>query len=327
MALLPLAVPSLAFAQGARAAAPVTVDADEISLKSGGVLRGKIISLEPEQKAVILLAPAGALRVVPWAEIDRGERGKYAPDPASPPAPPAPPPPSPAPLKPGLGTPRLHIAANKSGVVLHRVTAQLTGIGFRPTEVAPAASMGRAVPVQTSGQSSFSREGSAPSINTSYSDTPRYDSATSRVSDPHLGVASVVVCEAPCDRIIDGRQGEGFFLAGEGIPRSTYFSLSTRSGDVTVQVSAGSTGKHTGGILLSVAGGVMALTGAVMLPVSLASRGGSALPAVSGGMIGLGVAMLIPGILLWRGSRTSYVLKPTPGAAAGLRFSNGALVF
>jgi hypothetical protein len=338
LALLPPAVPSLALAEGPAAAAPGTAGTDEISLKDGGVLRGRILSIEPERKAVILLAPAGELRVVPWTEIDHVERGKYAPDAAPPPAPPAPPPPPPAdsspePLRPGPGTPRVHIEANKRGVALHHIAVPLGGAGVPPHDAAPAQSISRPMPQrQGQGQGQGQGQSRLTALRFLDSNPVLYHSVTAGgPSDFSPGVASEVVCEAPCDQIVDARDGQSFFLTGEGIPRSEHFSLSDQSGDVTVQVSAGSFGERTGGMLLSLGGGPMMLAGAVILPLSLASRvrdpGGYTLTAVSGVMIGVGAAMLIPGILLWKGSRTSYVLKRTPGSALGLRFSNGALLF
>jgi hypothetical protein len=288
---------------------------------------------------VILLAPAGELRIVPWAEVDKVEQGKYPPDPASLNAGPAPPLPteasSPPPLQPGPGTPRVHIEADKRGVYLRRVTWSINDVGFRSSDsklpfgtaapagdLAPSGTMGRPIP-QTQpravgGSGSTSRGPGA----------PRYRSATAGgVADPAVPVVSEVVCRAPCDLLIDAQSGQDFFFSGKGIPPSSHFSLSNMSGDITVKVSAGSTSQYTAGIALTVAGGAGALLGALLLPTSFGEDSGSTLTTASGVMIGIGAAMLIPGIILWSTSGTSYAIKPSRRVAGGLRFSNGALVF
>ncbi len=122
-ALFASAVSSTAYAD------ETSAGADEIGLANGGMLRGTIIALEPDKQVIILLAPMNEPRTIPWADIGKVERNKYAPAPI--PAPiPAPtqssapvPAPLPAPIVP-VG-PRIHIDADAPGVALRRSTKVL----------------------------------------------------------------------------------------------------------------------------------------------------------------------------------------------------------
>jgi hypothetical protein len=86
---------------------------DEVTLKSGGFIRGTVVSSEPGVGVRILELGGTEPRLVPWADVADVARGKYAapvapPAPSSSPAPPAPPsPPALSPDAPGLV--RLHI--------------------------------------------------------------------------------------------------------------------------------------------------------------------------------------------------------------------------
>ena len=76
---------TLALVSPARGDAPI--GDDEVSLKNGGMLRGTVMSVEPG-KSVELLDAAGKSRTIPWAEVDKVSRGKFAakPAPSRPPA-------------------------------------------------------------------------------------------------------------------------------------------------------------------------------------------------------------------------------------------------
>jgi hypothetical protein len=134
-----LAASATAFAQSAPPADPGAGQAasyDEVTLKNGGMLRGTVVSMEPEKEVAIVVQGTTAARHVPWAEVDQVTRGKTAPFPGVtiPPPPPAPPPfalsptgsvltyppaPAVAPPVPGeLGAPRLHIDSS-TPVTLH----------------------------------------------------------------------------------------------------------------------------------------------------------------------------------------------------------------
>lgn len=85
---------------------------DEVTLKSGGFIRGTVVSAEPGVGVRILELGSAEPRFVPWAEVADVARGKYAPPPPAP-APPPPPaaPPVPSPDAPGLV--RLHIVSSE----------------------------------------------------------------------------------------------------------------------------------------------------------------------------------------------------------------------
>jgi hypothetical protein len=130
--VLSISHPALAQAPPPRAAGAADRDVagagtDELTLKNGGMLRGTIVAIEPDSEVVILV-PGREPRRVPWAEIDKMDRGKYA-------APAVPPPPSPAPplpvrpvepLRAGEGSPRVHIRTDAPGLALHEVTREVS---------------------------------------------------------------------------------------------------------------------------------------------------------------------------------------------------------
>jgi hypothetical protein len=63
------------------------------------------------------------------------------------------------------------------------------------------------------------------------------------------------VCAAPCDRVIDGRQGQSFFFNGHGVLKSRTFSLSQYSGDIVARVKPGRPARRVGGIIGLALGG------------------------------------------------------------------------
>src|SRR5690349_17308840 len=69
IALAMLLVPEVALAQGGGGD-------DEVSLKNGGMIRGTIVSLEPDKEVVILVGGTGQQRRIAWAEVDKVKRGK-----------------------------------------------------------------------------------------------------------------------------------------------------------------------------------------------------------------------------------------------------------
>ena len=94
-----------------------------------------------------------------------------------------------------------------------------------------------------------------------------------------------VACVAPCDQVVDGRNGQFFYFAGDEIPRSDTFRLAEKNGDVRVSVSPGSYAMrsvgNTGivlGTLGAVVGGVLLITGAA---INSANAPNAALPRYS----------------------------------------------
>lgn len=293
-ALAQAAPPQAASAAGRDVAGAGT---DEVTLKNGGMLRGTIVAIEPENELIILV-PGREPRRVPWAEIDKVERGKYAvqvaPLPAPPPSP-APPPPSPPPpaLPPPVrpapprdaveGSPRVHIWTDAPGLALHEVTREASS--------------------DWSGR------------------------------DRTYGPASRAVCAAPCDAIIDARRGQSFFFTGPGLRPSSRFQLKDHSGDVFVDVKPGSSTAHTWGSVMAAVGGAGLGLGALF--VGMGTHGSLAYDSatgmnelvpdrglqIGGGVgIGVGLGVLAGGIVLMMKNATAYSFIETRKSALLLRF-------
>ncbi|EYF00651.1 hypothetical protein [Chondromyces apiculatus] len=264
------------------------------------MLRGMVVSAEPGKEVVILVFGTGEQRRIPWADVEKLDRGKHArvellpppppPPPAAPPAgAPAPTAPAPAPgsapdglpQPPRPGVVRLHVDADNPGVDLFQVTASGVVVG-----------------ANVSALISVSRK----------------------------------VCTAPCDRVIDGSDGGDFFFGGNGVTPSRSFRLDDRSGDVTAHTEARSSGARKAGMWLTIIGGGLVVTGASLLigealtssASSLDDAPSSASPfgPLGGAALGLGGAAMIPGIILLATSGTKLTLGPVRGPmdTALLRF-------
>jgi hypothetical protein len=139
------------------------------------------------------------------------------------------------------------------------------------------------------------------------------------------------VCSSPCDVVIDGNQGGIFRLANDDYPSGGPFSLATMSGDVTMRVDPGSTGKHTGGAWMISLGAAAAITGAVLLPLALSNKvtdlnTGNTVGVPNKGVeyagIGLlagGLAVLGGGIALFVNGATHYTLTPTQPRSGAIK--------
>ncbi|AKT44066.1 hypothetical protein [Chondromyces crocatus] len=264
---------------------------DELLLKNGGMIRGTIVSVEPDREVVIVVYGTGEQRRIPWADVDKVDRGKHTqrptpealPPPPAPPAHAAPPPPPPVaprgePASPPPGTPgivKLHIEANKPNIGLYEVTASGVIVGMR-------------------------------------------------------GSASVVMarlaCVAPCDKLIDGRAGQTFYFDGNDINTSGGFRLEGQTGRFVARVDAGSAGARTGGVWLTSAGATGILAGGLTLGIGAATddgtpgNPGAAMVPIGGVALGVGAALLIPGIILIATTGTSFTLERSPMDTALFRF-------
>jgi hypothetical protein len=135
-ALVVTIAPAVALAQGAAPPAPAqapTGGEDEVTLKSGGAIRGTVIAADPPRLVVIAIQGTGEQRTIPWADVDRVERAKYArPGITAPLA-------RDTPLPPPAGTaggPRLHIETDDQSVTLHRITGSIAVEGAGSSAVA-----------------------------------------------------------------------------------------------------------------------------------------------------------------------------------------------
>jgi hypothetical protein len=133
--LTPVFLISMAASSLAHGAAPSSLGEDEISLKDGGMVRGTVIEVEPKKQATIVVK--GKERVIPWAKIDKVERGKYKEKaPARPAAPPSRDEPedekSTELTAPEAGAPLIHIEANYPKAELVRIDrSKLVVVGPR----------------------------------------------------------------------------------------------------------------------------------------------------------------------------------------------------
>jgi hypothetical protein len=237
---------------------------DEVTLKNGGMLRGTVVSVDPNHEVSIIVQGTREARRIPWAEVDRVNRGKFraqdTPPPPPPPAPPAPPPPGayapPGAYYPaGPVGPRVHIQSDAPDLQLHEIISQSSGMVW-------GAGWG-------AGWGSYT---------------------TSRP-----------VCSVPCDRVIDASAGQSFFVRGPGVPASAPFVLAARGPVVNLDVKAGSTALRAGGIAVTSIGGAAILVGLIVLAVGSVSIDGppDQTAQIAGGITtGFGVAALVGGIVM-----------------------------
>ncbi len=115
-----------------------------------------------------------------------------------------------------------------------------------------------------------------------------------------------LICTAPCKKLVDGREGQQFFFAGEGIPESDKFQIHDKEGDLLVKVDAGSSSGLYWGWMSTIGGASLGIGGAIWLATIVSAdtstttedtEGPSTLPyaAVS---TGVGAGLLTLGIVL-----------------------------
>jgi hypothetical protein len=130
------------------------------------------------------------------------------------------------------------------------------------------------------------------------------------------------VCTSPCDKVIDGSQGQAFTLGAEGMTPTKPFNLTGMTGDVTLHVEPGPRGRWMAGLWLTIIGGSSLLVGAIGLPISFVgsetvggTRTTSSFTYASIGMLAGGAVLLGTGIALFATSTTK--IKLDQGAAPG----------
>ncbi|AKT37901.1 uncharacterized protein CMC5_020440 [Chondromyces crocatus] len=146
-------------------------------------------------------------------------------------------------------------------------------------------------------------------------------------------------CEAPCNRVVEGKKGQSFFVGAPGMIPSRGFGLEDYQDDVTVRVDGGSMAARQIGYLASALGGVAMAGGGIMLAYgyggsdSRLSNGriveGRNEALTTGGFItlGAGAAVLATGIVLAVTNSTSIEIVPTTQRSTGLKFERGHFVF
>jgi hypothetical protein len=123
------------------------------------------------------------------------------------------------------------------------------------------------------------------------------------------------LCAAPCDQIVDAREGARYFFSGPGLVSSDYFRLNGRSGPVTARVEAGSQRLGESGGLAAALGLLSATAGGVLVGLGRSDPVGSRGMLVAGGVLltNGAVALVTGAILLARGStRVSFSLPVPP---------------
>jgi hypothetical protein len=149
---------------------------------------------------------------------------------------------------------------------------------------------------------------------------------------------SKYICEAPCDKLVDGREGHRFFFSAPGMFPSKQFRLEQRDGFVTARVRGVGVGRMIGGLLLTTTGGIFTLSGSMLFGLSFASNTPTAAgqePEQSGremrtaGLVvgGVGAGMLVGGILMLAGGRTRVDLIKTERGETALAWDRGAFRF
>lgn len=116
-------VAAVAFLSGV-AHADEAAGADEVTLKNGGSIRGTVVAAEPGLSVKIIELGSTEVRVVPWAEVEGVEKGRYGAkaETSAPSAPPAPSPETP-------GIVRMHIEY-PTPVRLYQLRAPVYGSGY-----------------------------------------------------------------------------------------------------------------------------------------------------------------------------------------------------
>lgn len=149
------------------------------------------------------------------------------------------------------------------------------------------------------------------------------------------GVVSRGVCAAPCDEIVDGRDGSQFFFSAPGMVASPPFSLKQYDGEIEARVRGGSVWKRFGGISLTSFGGAAVLTGIALTAIGLPTTEigpdfeiRSEITRTPGLItLGVGAAALAGGIYMLVTSGTTFEIRPRDSESAGIRIENGVLRF
>jgi hypothetical protein len=266
---------------------------DEVTLKSGGSIRGTVLVSEPGKSVEIAVMGEPQPRVVPWSDVDQVQKGKYAsaPAPSAVPPPSLPPPPRaapPAPPGPKLGDPgvaRVHIDSPVPVVLVHERDV--------------------AYPVTESWVDRFGYISSREAVGVTQTEDP--------------------LCSSPCDRVIGD---SNLRIVGKGVPSSSRFDFRYTPGDVTLHVRPGHYAPLGGGIAAMVLGSLAVIGGVVLIPVNQTASTTTDVntgvkvhvpnPGLTAGSVALiagGAAIIGGGVALFLSGRTTLSFDQRPGAA------------
>jgi hypothetical protein len=271
-----------AFAAEDDAGASEDLGTDEVVLKNGGTVRGTIVSYEPGQDVVIKVYGKKQPRTIGWAEVADVERGKYKPRPKDDDD-------DPGPAGPGYGD-------------------------DKPSEVP------KEIPVDTDEQGVVVLH-----INSDDPDLALFEMTGSGAFAGGYGVATfstaTFICRAPCDKVIDARDGRPFRFGGDGVTDSDSFSLSEWQGHVVVDVDVGSSTARTAGVWMTILGAPFVLSGGIGMGVALSGSIDAAPVAISSVILGTGIVVTSIGIPLMVNNDTDYELRS--GVTDGPRMVRG----
>lgn len=154
------------------------------------------------------------------------------------------------------------------------------------------------------------------------------------------GIFVRTACDAPCDRIVDGRKDQAFFFGADGMVPSRSFLLSNVGGDVVAHVDGGSFMARQIGFLFGGFGGAAMLGGGIMAAIGYSADGatlsgegkvtqGENKSLTTGGLVvlGVGAAMVATGITLVLTNKTEIKLVQATPKSAGVRISGGRILF
>ncbi len=151
-------------------------------------------------------------------------------------------------------------------------------------------------------------------------------------------ILSKYICETPCDKLVDGREGHRFFFSGPGMYPSKPFRLEQRDGYITARVHGVGIGRMIGGLLLTTTGGIFALSGTMLFGFSFLKStptpnnpnpNETATETRAAGLVvgGVGAGMLIGGIFMLAAGQTRVDLIKTPRGETALAWDRGAFRF
>lgn len=120
---------------------------------------------------------------------------------------------------------------------------------------------------------------------------------------------AIALCTAPCDRVVDGSNGQTFFVAGDRITPSRRFTLDQHDGPMLARVRPGRIGVLTGGVLFTSFSIAPLISGPLLLTLNAHnSRSGQHTSNAGIVLSAVGVSMLVTGIIMIALGRTRVEL-------------------
>jgi len=275
---------------------------DEVSLKNGGMLRGTVVAVEPGAQVVIVVC--GDKRTLPWEQVGKVERGKDKPAPAE-----------------GASGGADEAGAAAEAAPPGDTAAPSTSPGAGGLMgVLGALAVPEAPPPPQPGVVRIHVDSDDPDVRLFRFGAPTVARMGNMVS---VMPSTELVCQSPCDTIVDGRKGAQFYFAGDGVPMSSFFEIGQRSGDVVAQVDSGIGSLYVVGGVLAGTGGIAAVLGALFTPIGLvttdASSEQSGFTTAGEVMLAAGGGGIIAGILMIAAAGTDFELVSPDGVAADAR--------